>query len=117
MRFGCNAIEADGWYGVTLFASVNDSNVFCYKSVFRGNQGRNPKEVVALYTDIHQNVMKQVNFSDDIPEGKLEQLITKSVELAASGMQQWGLKPVEFSTVPNWVLFFLFANSSEETIH
>ena len=117
MRIGCNAIEADGWYGITLTAAVDDSDIFCYKSVFRGNQGRNPKEVIALYTDIHQSVMKQVGLSEDVSDGKFQQLITKSVEMAASGMGEWGLNPVEFSKVPDWVLFFLFANPGDATIH
>lgn len=73
--------------------------------------------MIALYTDIHLETMKKVGFSDEVPDDKLHQLITKSVEMAASGMQQWGLNPVEFSKVPEWVLFFLFATPAESTVH
>jgi hypothetical protein len=113
MKFGCNAIETDGWYGITLFAAQSDTDVLCYRSVFKGERGRNTKELISLYTDSHIDTMKTIGASPGMSEEK----IAESVEMTAQKMGQWGLNPIDFSDVPDWILFFLFADPSDEVLH
>lgn len=113
VRFCVHVEESGGFYGLTLFADPGEDvdEVPCFRSCFRGEAGRDPDELVELFSQQHQEAMDEVGLSGVVPMSQYEELLTRSVTLAGRKMAAFGLEPVAFDQVPDEVLYALFAEA------